>query len=350
MAITAMIGLDHYPVDYNASGGSFQAMNPYGVTFSNGGANAGYGGGLKSYISVIWLGGVAGSNGISGAYNFIFKTVGIDVTAAVNYIFGFRWVCSSNTSTQQIASIQVKGAAVAGAYLLIGDVPNILIATQYYIEAVVDKINNVVTWFCNGVQVKTTSVPTLNTQVATDALVTSPANAGGSTQGYRDFYFISVNGVGKNTRLGPVTVRPLTLSTVTKNDWATSDGSDPLTFLGKPFASAAAAGTTPVISSALTQGLLATAFTAPNVNAAEKPLALVTHVTSRRTALLATGKMTPSAIQGGKTLTGTPITWAAQNTMTYSIIGTMSETAPDGTAWTPTNIAATSFQLQPADS
>jgi hypothetical protein len=221
-----------------------------------------------------------------------------------------------------------------------------------YCEVMFDRVNKLIVVWLDGVQVSSTFFD-FNSFVSADGkanLRWGCFNAGWSapfTWKFRDAYFIDdTQDATQCNRLGPVDIRPAALASAVAPNWTSSDSATPLADLSTVLGTTTATQTLPTQTEPPSMDPVTLQFSASGAVASEPIVAFRADVSASRAAgyLFA-----PQATvkYNGTTVSGKQLIYPNGATMVYNQNAYLSEKAPDGSAWTPANIAATQLILTP---
>jgi hypothetical protein len=324
MAIRAMWGFSHLP----QKGAVGVLETGFGLKYNGYGINA-----PNSY-GTIWIDGnsiyMAPSSNIG--ISFSVPVSAITDMVSPKSIIGFRF---RTTNLYYGVNIVVAGVATNVSEL---GVPN---AGEVYIEVVCDRVTKDLSYFVNGVfKLKKTAavVPMIAGQ--TLSFSTAPW---ASINGYlSDFYFIDdTQDDTPCTRLGSVSVVPLTPNSAVGQDWVSSDGKTLLEDLKAPYVDAASI-LAPTITS---PGILAPLEVAFNPLADTNAIILGVSVTLDSKRLPTSQTAVNVSLKNGTDVSSVGDIGYASDNLSYSVTP-VAQKAPDGTAWTQAKLAATSLVLK----
>jgi|SRR6185312_8192194 len=221
-----MYAFDHIPVTLSSTGGNVSAYCDFPFTYApSGGLNATTGGTMSDSDGV-WLASNAyyyNTVTSMGQWSHPISNV-LDITKARNWI-GFRFKPSS-TYIGNPFGCTVNGVNLA--LLAISDF-SWTSGHNYYIEVMIDHVNQTRSVWVDGSLVVNAQAVSLAGQVSSDKLIFGfSAGITGNTSctyQYKDMYFMDDPNDGSVSRLGPIISRPITINTASGNGWTPSSGS-----------------------------------------------------------------------------------------------------------------------------
>lgn len=341
MAIHDLWSYDNAPVGTNLTGGTTNVPGQYamqtglpGVVYNTGASTAS--------SSVTSDGFLTHTTGTSQYHNALsVPVVGLfNFGSVTQFWFGFR---TKSTLLPTILSVPIVsyGTTFASAttYLLTEAQLASLVNQEYYVEVFINVTAGTFQTYVNGAMVNSGSVAFASTGFLNFGALGSPGAAGSNvTRGYRDFYFLDVDGTD-TTRLGPIRSSRATLSNISGTEWTLNSSADlptaMTTALQNPPVSTPSANSPPDA-----QPLTSTLNTAL---AASTPLLAVqpqlTYVGDN-----AQNSLDVALIQASQTLDAGALVLLSGVTQ-YNQRWPIQRKAPDGGVWTPTKVNATQAKL-----
>lgn len=222
-----MLAFDHVPTGLNNAGGNVGAYSDFPFTYAPSGGLSATTGGAMSDSDGVWLASSAyyyNTQTSIGQWTLPISTY-IDVTKPRSW-FGFRFKWSGSWIGQPFG-VTVNGNG--GVALLTQADYSWASGRNYYIEVMIDRVNQTRSVWIDGALVVNASSVSLAGQVSTDKLIYSFASSitgnTGCTFQYKDMYFMDDPNDGSVSRLGPIVARPITINTASGTGWTPSSGS-----------------------------------------------------------------------------------------------------------------------------
>ncbi len=217
---------------------------------------------------------------------------------------------------------------------------------DYYVEFVIDRIENSLTVYVDGVFYKTLAMnnallvsPTTQLIFHNTAAINTTLT---TTLQLKDIYFIDdTQDSTPCTRLGAITPRRMTVSAVAAaTGWANAG----TVFNG--LITTAANSVTPVVSSPDSRDPVTADLAVANVAATDRIIAITTALSGRRTSAN-TAQIEPTLQLGASQRLGKNAAWATTNTMEFCKPLGVHAQAADGTPWTLAKLTASKLILKP---
>jgi hypothetical protein len=339
MAIHDLWSYDNAPVGTNLTGGTTNVPGQYAMQTGLPGGIYNTGASTAS-SSVTSDGFLTHTTGTSQYHNALsVPVVGLfNFSSVTQFWFGFR---TKSTLLPTILNVPIvsygTAFATATTYLLTEAQLASLVNQEYYVEVFINVTAGTFQTYVNGALVNSGSVAFASTGFLNFGALGSPGAAGSNvTRGYRDFYFLDVDGTD-TTRLGPIRSSRATLSNISGTEWTLNSSADLptaiTTALQNPPVSTPSANS-PADSQPLTASL-STSVTLP-ILAVQPQLTYVGDA--------AQNSIDVSLVQASQTLDVGALALLT-NTTQYNQRWPVQRKAPDGGAWTPAKVNATQAKL-----
>lgn len=259
-------------------------------------------------------------------------------------IFGFRMRKTPTVNT--ITLLYFANSVILSS---VNDAGKFSDNTDYYVEVVIDRIENSVSVYADGVFYKKSPVNSTQINTPTTPIIfhdwSGKASTASSTLYIKDLYFIDdTEDDTPCTRLGAISFKRIFLSSVNAPGWSGNASSTSNSTIGS-----ASVANAPVTSSPDTRaplsGILGT-FANPVLVDTDRVLAFSAKLSGRRTSSN-NAQIQPSFVQGGVEIQGTPAAFATPNVMEFCKNLKVLPLAPDGGPWSIEKFQATQVVLTP---
>lgn len=310
-----MYAFDHIPTTLNSSGGNVGTYSDFPFTYAAGGGLSATTGGTLSDSDGVWL---ASSsyyyNTVSsmGQWSHPINAV-LDVSKPRSWI-GFRFKPGFSTLIGNPFGCTVNSTNLA---LLTTTDFSWVSTHNYYIEIMIDRVNQTRTVWVDGVLTVNAQPVSLSGQLSTDKLIfgfgAGVTGNTGCTYQYKDMYFLDDPNDGSVSRLGAIIAKPITIASATGTGWTPSTGT---------------------IASALNTAINTSTPSTPNVASATDgtPLAAAFGTTADASAAVA-----------GVLLVGSGQRSPGTGTLLRTTLSDQA-TPPNSTSLTPTQFSSAGFQ------
>lgn len=266
--------------------------------------------------------------------------------------FGFR-LAATLAGTGSLTNLGLAWITnSSGVSQILVPIPVTTSFAQQYVEVMIDRANNQVVYWFDGVQQPAISF-NFNAFAGSGAVTiglglqfTVAFINSSVTWSLRDIYFVdNTQDATLCTRLGSVQVLPAPLETATAPNYVSSDGAGAFADLSTPLGTTAATQTAPTLATPISMDTIDL-----TLNTSGLPVLNILGARLDMSALRNSGaalSFISEAQYNGESVSGKVALSSSLNTMKYNLNALLMEKAPDGSQLTPAVLSQMQFSLTP---